>query len=112
MPLFATPSKIILYQSNTQVLQITGLQDALSGNYLNAATITATLEDDQGNAIAECIAIPFTYIPLSNGNYQAVFGDQNFQPPIGTGYTLIVDGNQGGGYIHLELLVEIQPRIS
>ena len=110
MVILATPSKIVINPGNTQVLRIFGLQDNVTGNFLNAATIEASLQDDQGNTIIGFDEIPFTYVPASNGDYDGVFGDQNFIPDIGTGYTLIIDGNQGGSYIHLELLVEIQPR--
>src|SRR5580692_455124 len=103
MSVLATPSKFILYAGNTQVLQILGLQDYLSQTYLNSAAITGTLQDDQGNDVPECTDIAFTYVPGSNGDYNGVFGDQNFQPAIGTGYTLLIDGNENGEYIHLEL---------
>jgi hypothetical protein len=110
MTVSATPSKFILYQSNTQVLQITGLQDFISQSYLNAATIVGTLTDPNGIEVSECVEVPFQYVAASNGNYNAIFGDDNFLPPVGTGYTLIIDGNQNAEYIHLELLVEIQAR--
>lgn len=110
MTVFATPSKFILYQGNTQVIQLIGLQDFISGNFLNAATIVGTLQDENGTDIPECTNITFTYVTASNGNYNGIFGDNNFNPAIGTGYTLVIDGNQGGSYIHLELLVEIQAR--
>ena len=111
--LSATPSKYILYQGNTQSIQITGLYDEVSSTYLNSATLVATLVDDNGNlADAELDEISFTYVPGSNGNYIATFGDNNFLPLLGTGYTLIIDGNQSGSYIHLELLVEIRARQS
>jgi hypothetical protein len=112
MTVSATPSKFILYQSNTQVLQVVGLQDNLTGNYLNAATVVGTLQDQNGNNITECTNITFAYVAASNGNYNGVFGDVNFLPPVGTGYTLLIDGNQSGSYIHLELMVEIQARQS
>jgi hypothetical protein len=112
MTVLATPSKFIMYQGNTQVIQLLGLQDFLTQNYMNAATVTGTLQDDQGNNIAECVDIPFSYVLGSNGNYNGVFGDQNFVPMIGTGYTLIVDAVQNNSYGHWEFLVEIQARQS
>ena len=112
MVLKATPTKLIFYQENTQAIELFGLQDALTLAYLNAATLTATLVDDDGNQVPECIAVPLTYQPGTNGNYVGVFGDLNFLPPLGTGYTLIIEGNQQTSYIHLELLVEVQARQS
>lgn len=110
MVILATPSKIVINPGNTQVLRIFGLQDSISGNFLNAAVIEGSLQDDQGNVIPGCDQISFTYVPASNGDYDAVFGDATFMPGIGTGYTLIIDGSQNNNFIHLELLVEIQPR--
>jgi hypothetical protein len=111
MTLLATPSKFILYQGNTSVIQLVGLQDYLTQNYLNSATVTGTLQDDQGNNIPECTSISFTYVPASNGSYNGVFGDQNFMPPTGTGYTLLVDANNLNlSYGHWEFMVEIVAR--
>ena len=112
MALSATPAKIILFPGNTQVIELLGLQDAIALTYLNAATINATLLDDQGNEVPGCEDILFTYQPGTNGNYNATFGNISFNPVVGTGYTLVIDGNQSGGYIHLELLVEVQARQS
>lgn len=113
MPLFATQSKFLMYPGNTQIIQLIGLQDLVSGSYLNAATITATLVDDNGNVVSsELNQVNFTYVTASNGNYNCVFGDPNFQPAVGTSYQLIIDGNQGSSYLHLELLVEMVARQS
>jgi len=112
MTVSATPSKFILYQSNSQIITITSLYDNVGQAYLDSATITGTLQDPDGADIAECTDILFTYVAGSQGNYQAVFGDINFTPAVGTGYTLVIDGNQSTSTIHLELLVEIQARQS
>jgi hypothetical protein len=111
MPLSATPPKQILYAQNTQVIQVTGLLDYLTGNFLNAAALTLTLRDENGNEVPECSGIPFTYVAGSNGDYQAIFGDENFDPEIGSGYILVVDGDAGGGsIIHLEFVAVVQSR--
>jgi hypothetical protein len=102
----------VLYQGNTQAMSVFGLQDAISSTYLNSATLTATLVDQNGIQISECIDVPLNYVAGSNGNYEGSFGDANFVPPVGTGYTLIIDGSQNGSTIHLELLVEIKVRNS
>lgn len=112
MTLSATPAKLILYAGNTQAIELNGLQDALSLDYLNAATITATLVDDQGNQVPGCVNISLAYQASTNGNYVGTFGDTNFQPVDGTGYTLIITGSQDGGYIQLNMLVEVQNRQS
>lgn len=106
--LIATRSKIIVYQGNTQVLVVNGLEDDITGDFLNNFTVNGTIINDQGNPVA--IGIVFTYVAGSNGNYQAIWGDNNFYPPVGTGYTLLLDGTDNSSFIHVELIVEVQPR--
>jgi hypothetical protein len=106
----ATRPKIIFFQGNTQDIQAFGIQDVDTGLFWNSAIITATLIDDEGNQIPECTAVTLVYQSGSNGNYTGTFGDINFQPPIGTGYSLIIDGDQGASHIHLEIPVEIRLR--
>lgn len=110
MTLSATPSKILMYSGNTQAIEVQGLQDAISLSYLDAATVTATLVDDDGNQILGCIGVTLNYQAGTNGNYTGIFGDVNFQPPEGTGYTLLVDANESGSYGHWDFLVEIVAR--
>lgn len=110
MTVFATPSKFVMWQGNTQVIQLVGLQDYLTQNYMNSAVVTGTLQDDQGNNIVECVEVAFAYVVGSNGNYNGVFGDENFIPPIGTGYTLLIDAVENNSYGHWEFLVEILAR--
>lgn len=111
--LSATPSKILLYAGNTQALLVQGLQDASQLPnivFLDAASVTATLVDDDGNQIPGCIGVTLNYQAGSNGNYLGIFGDVNFQPPEGTGYTLLVDATESGSYGHWDFLVEIVAR--
>ena len=108
--LIATRSKIILYQMNTQAIFIQGLQDNITEEYLNGFVLTASLIDKDGNSIVGCQDIVFVYQALSNGTYTSIFGDGTFQPGIGTGYTLLIDGNDGVSWVHVEFIVEIQPR--
>jgi len=51
------------------VVQITGLKDVVTGNYINDATITATMADKNGNAVSGVGTITFTYTSGSNGDY-------------------------------------------
>ena len=112
MVLSGTPPKIILYQYNTNAVKISGLQDAISGNFVNNATIQATLVDDNGTPQTGCIEVALTYVSESNGDYIGTFGDSSFASPIGTGYTLVIDGNVNGSapFIHEEMLVEVRVR--
>lgn len=109
----ATNIKKIIYQGNTQLFTLTGLQDKVTGDFINNnGTLQVTLVDDQGTSVPGCIEIVMSYLSGTDGNYQGIFGDSDFYPPIGTGYTLLVDGEESGSYIHLELLAEIQSRKS
>ena len=108
----ATRAKIILYVGNTQDIKAYGIQDVDTGLFWNSAIITATLVDDQGNEITECTDVNLVYQSGSNGNYVGTFGDANFNPAPGTGYSMIIDGDQGASHIHLEIPVEIRLRTS
>lgn len=111
MPLPATLPTQVLYAQNTQVVVVQGLQDFLTGNFLNAAILTLTLLDQNGVQVPGCINVGFAYVAASNGNYQAVFGDESFNPPVGSGYKLVIDGNDGSGNIvHLERTAQVQAR--
>lgn len=103
-------TKLRFYQGNTQVVTLEGLQDVITGGYVNDAVLQMSLVDEYGNVIAGCDQVAMNYIPDSNGNYQGIFGDQNFYPDVGTGYRLYVDGSSSGSFIHLELSVEVSAR--
>lgn len=108
----ATPSKLIIYPGNSQVIQLDNLFDIITSTYLNNASLTATLYDSQGNSVQGCIGIALTYVAASNGSYLGLFGDSSFTPNPGTGYTLIVDGTASGGQgtVHAEYIVEVKAR--
>ena len=100
---------MILYRLNDQILELDGLQDLLSLQYLNAATLTGALYDQFSNPIFT--GVSFAYVPNSDGVYQAVVPGAGFNPGLGAGYKLILDGNQSGSdHIHLVIQVEIQDR--
>ena len=112
MVLLATRPKLTFYQSNTQDIKIFGVIDNDTGLYWNSASIAATMLDLDGNPIPECTAVVLTYQTATNGDYVGTFGDNNFTPAIGTGYTLVIDGDQGPAHLHLEIPVEIKARQS
>lgn len=108
MPLSATPSKFYMYPGNTQALTIIGLFDNVGQAYLNAATLEGSLFDQNGNVVLGPVVM--TYVPGSNGDYTGIFGDNTFQPPIGTLYNFVVTGSQVASFIQCEFLVEIRAR--
>ena len=113
MSLSATQTKLIVYPENTQGLKIVGLKDESTDppTYLNGASVVATLVDDQGNVVPGCVDVPLTNVPASNGDYIGEYGDANFAPSIGTGYTMIIKATQGGNSISLGIDVEVQRRV-
>lgn len=58
-----------------------------------AATLSGSLIDPSGNTV---FTVSLTY-DGSNGDFSGVFGDKNFYPPLGTGYTLVVQGTSDSG---------------
>ncbi|SRR5258706_6572686 len=89
------PTIIYLYPNNTQVIQITELQDKVSGTFLVAATVSATLYDSRGNADPIFNAIPMTYVPGTDSTYQGII-PASFSPKLGSGYTIVLLAAQSG----------------
>ena len=105
----AIPSRIILYQSNDQTIEIDRLKDRLTGSYLNSATATATLYDSSGNAVTGLNGLALAYVTSSNGKYRGNV-EESFAPALGDNYEIWFEGNQGSSYFHLEIPVSIQAR--
>lgn len=107
----ATPPRVTLYQDNTQEVQIFGLRDADTQVFLNAASIEATLLDEDRNEVSGLVGIQLVYVPGSNGNYSGVVG-ADFEPPVGSNYTLVIDGDQGASHLHMEITTSVKVRVS
>lgn len=105
----AITSKKILYQDNTQQIQLFGVTDSLSGNFWTTGTISGAIYDQAGNSIVS--GLTFVLQAGGTGNYFAQL-PASFQPDVGDGYVLIVDGDQGGSHLHLEIPVEVRARQS
>jgi len=93
MPL---PIKLIPVRLNDQIIEIDGLQDAVTQAYYSSATVTATLVDQSGDAVPGFSDIPMSYVGGSNGKYRGLI-EQTFNAPLGTGYTLQVKASVPGG---------------
>ena len=107
----AIPARIILYQSNDQTVEVDKLKDRLTGSYLNAATVTATLYDSGGSAVTGLNALALAYVASSNGKYRGNV-EETFAPALGDNYEIWFTGNQGSSYFHLEIPVSVQARKS
>lgn len=59
-----------LYIGNDMRVRWDAMTDELTGDYINDATVTFTLKDSAGAAVAGASAIPMDYVASSNGRYQ------------------------------------------
>jgi hypothetical protein len=89
------PPVIYLYPNNTQVIQITELQDQITGLFLTNAQVTATLLDQKGTPDAILNNIVMSYVPGSDATYQGTV-PSSFNASLGGGYTLQVIAVQAG----------------
>jgi hypothetical protein len=94
------PQIIYLYPENTQVLLVQGLQDVVTGLYLNLAYVTATLYDPRGDPDPVLQNLQLNYLPGTNGNYQGTI-PASFNPPkfaglSKSGYILQISASQAG----------------
>ena len=103
--------KKILYQNNTQLVELFGVKDDTTGNFWSTGTITGTLLDQLGNQVPNFVNLPFTLQTGGTGNYFATV-PSTVVPNVGDGYLLVVDGDQGGSHLHLEIPVEVRARKS
>jgi hypothetical protein len=60
-----------LYIGNTNALELAALRNQVTGEVANAATVTCTLKDTAGNAVAgETWPLAMAYVPGSEGLYR------------------------------------------
>jgi hypothetical protein len=103
------PIILYLYPMNTQVINVTGLQDQVSGNYLDAATVSATLYDRLGNPDSVLTDITLVYLAGTQGNYQGTVPFA-FNAADGGGYNLVITADQGGVQAQWTIPVVVRPR--
>jgi hypothetical protein len=109
MAIINLPVLVKLFPMNTQVITITGLQDIVSGLYLDAATVTATLFDQYGNPDPILNEVVMAYLPGSNGNYQGTV-PATFNPALGDGYTLQILADQANVQSLFSIPAKVQLR--
>lgn len=104
-------AEIVIFKRNDQTITVTGLRNAETGVFLNAATVRATLLDPSGQPVSGFNNLSLSYIASSNGNYRGQV-EETFDPPEGTGYTLVVDATEGTLVGHWEIPAVIRQRRS
>lgn len=60
-----------LYLGNDMRVRWDLMSDELTGDYINDATVTFTLKDSDGDAVAGASAVSMPYVVDSDGRYQA-----------------------------------------
>ena len=102
------PIKLVMTQNNTQLIQLSGLRDS-DNNFVNNATMSASLIDPNREPVNNCTNISMSYVASSNGDYQGTV-PATFEPLLGSSYTLIIDADNGSAHLHLEIPTEIKVR--
>jgi len=102
---------LTLYKVNDQVIEVLGLKNNVSGAFLNAATVTATLKDAAGQNVTGLTNLTLAYVAASSGDYRGQV-EQTFDPAVGGSYTLHIDGSEAGLVLHLEIATTVSVRRS
>ena len=100
----------LIYDANSNMVEVQGLQDAADDSYLNAATVSVTLKDLDGiDVVGETWPVNLPYEALSNGEYRGA---------ISSGITLVkrqrltahIDAVEGALVAHWEIPVRVVRR--
>ena len=82
---------------NDNLLTAVGLQNEVSGAYLNSATVTVTLVDADGTEVAgETWPLTMDYVAASDGNYRATLTD-TLSALLSSGVDLVAQITANGG---------------
>lgn len=87
----------VIYSKNDNLLELRGLANAATGNYENAATVTATVVDSTDTEVPG-LSWPLTlaYVAASDGDYRGEIGD-GASFVVGTDYTAKITATVSGG---------------
>lgn len=87
----------ILYVGNDTILEVKGLKNEVTGGFLNAATVTAVLVDNEGDEVAG-YSWPATlaYVAGSDGIYRATL-PYSMSLSGGARYSAQITANGGSG---------------
>lgn len=68
------PRAYVMFVDNDMLIEVDGLQDSSDDSYLNAATVTALLKDENDvNVTGQLMPVSLSYVAGSNGKYQGIF---------------------------------------
>jgi hypothetical protein len=92
-----------VFVSNTNLLELLGLQDAIDSSYINDATVSVSLVDHNGVAITgQTWPTTMPYVASSNGNYRCAILDTCVLAP-GQVHTAKINVTAGARKGHWEL---------
>jgi hypothetical protein len=67
------PKAYVIFEQNDTLLEVKNLQDSSDDTYLNAATVTAVVKDENGvNVTGQVMPITLSYVASSDGIYQGI----------------------------------------
>lgn len=83
----------VLFSHNDHTIKLLGLKDGKTGNFVNNATVEATIYNSRGEPLAGVTwPIPMSYVADSDGDYQGDL-DEEFVASLGSGYYMITDAS-------------------
>lgn len=86
-----------IYISSDNLLTVDALYDSVAGDYVNDATVTATVVDRGGNEVSgQSWPVTLSYVALSDGKYQGVLAD-SMSVSKGKTYEVRVSVDGGAG---------------
>jgi hypothetical protein len=89
----------VLLIGNDQSIQVSGLQDQNTGDYLDSATVTVTIKNPDGTAVSGGTwPLTLDYVTSSNGNYLGIIED-GVALIERRAYTIEVTADDGSGRI-------------
>lgn len=86
-----------IYVDNDNIITLVGLKNKVSGAWINDATVTVTLQDEDGNEVSgQSWPATLSYVSSSNGNYRATLEDVlNLLPDVEYTAEVTADGGPG-----------------
>lgn len=102
---------IVLYPGNTNGVRVRRLRDALSGTLLNnLTTVSGSLRNEDGTALATPVNFGFTYTPGTKGEYVAEI-PATAAIVAGAKYLVFVEVDESASLTaHFEFEAVAQPR--
>ena len=84
-----------IYIGNDTVIEVTGLQNGIDDSYLNAATVSAVINELDGTEVVSSTTL--SYVAASNGNYRGTVDQASISSlSEGTSYYVEITAAESG----------------